>query len=322
MTSATAVWAAAATLDNALHRVGEELDELCDTGQLDESTLLWLARVAFHGLGQEPLGEVAARIHDLLWRIPAELEDARREAATHAPAFPLLDTFGGGRYRVERRLRGEGSQRLYSGVEIATGESVLITFDTHYPRKQNVDELLRAISYSSPGVLDLVHVGTFDTTDSDAERDRQRLGHWMVVEKPRSGRWLPDILGPADPWTAVRKALELGVTAGQILVDAADRGQHLAYVRPEWLWAERHGGHYTVTGLSDRGASLLQRRGGESNTLPIFDRFYTAPEAATAADDRSVVFALAAMIAEWATGRIGLSSQEIETLSTIWNSRL
>jgi hypothetical protein len=37
-------------------------------------------------------------------------------------------------------------------------------------------------------------------------------------------------------------------------------------------------------------------------SLPVFDRFYHAPEAHTDPDDRAMVFALAIMIAEWATG--------------------
>jgi hypothetical protein len=38
-------------------------------------------------------------------------------------------------------------------------------------------------------------------------------------------------------------------------------------------------------------------------SLPLFDRYYYAPEADEDPDDRALVFALATMIAEWATGR-------------------
>jgi len=288
----------AKAVDQALRSVGEELDALCASGQLDEATIVWLARIAFHHLGGAPLAEIAQRAHDWLWRVPAALDQARREAASKPPAFPRGRTLGGGAYRVEQWLRGTGAQRLYRGVELATGDRVLIALDDYSARRQDLAELRAAVSRSAPGLFELAHVGTID---DDAY-------HWAIVEKVPAGEWLPRVLGPADPSTATRKAIELGASAGRILRDAAGHGLVLAQIRPELMWAERSGARYAVTGLSARAIDLFRRARGDAFTHPLFERWYRAPEHDVDPDDRAVSFALAVMIAEWATGRYPLRS--------------
>ena len=235
----------AGALENALGRIGEELDLLCASDQLDEPTVLWIARFVYHKLGGVPLGEVAGRSHDWLWRAPIVLEAARRDLASSSPEFPAGATLRDGAFRVEERLLGTGFQRLYRGVEVATGGPVLITFDVHSPRKQSIDELRAAVSYSAPGVLDLAHVGTFD----------EDTNHWAIVERVPHGDWLPRVLGPAEPWPLVRKATDLGLSAGRILLAASRTGVELAQIRPELMWAQRTNGRYEVTGLSRRARS-------------------------------------------------------------------
>ncbi len=288
----------AGALENALRRIGEELDLLCASDQLDEPTVLWIARFVHHKLEGVPLGEIAARAHDWLWRAPTTLEAARRELATSSPEFPAGATLGGGAFRVEQRLLGTGFQRLYRGVENATGGRVLIAFDVHSPRKHNVDELRAAVSYSAPGVFALAHVGPFD----------HDIGHWAVVERVPHGDWLPRVLGPAEPWPSVRKAVDLGASAGRILLGAARAGIVLAQIRPELMWAQRTSGRHEVTGLSARAIELFRRAKGDMATSPVFESWYRAPEATGSPDDRAVTFALAVMIAEWATGRYPLQS--------------
>ena len=288
----------AAALENALRRIGEELELLCASDQLDEPTVLWIARFVHHKLGGVPLREIAGRAHEWLWRAPTELEAARREVASSSPEFPAGATLGGRAFRVEQRLLGTGFQRLYRGVEIATGGRVLITFDVHSPRKQNVDELRAAVSHSAPGVLDLAHVGTFD----------HDINHWAIVERVPHGDWLPRVVGPAEPWPLVRKAVDLGVSAGRILLAAARAGVVLAQIRPELMWAARTNGRFEVTGLSARAIELFRRAKGDMATQPVFEYWYRAPEANADPDDRAVTFALAVMIAEWATGTYPLQS--------------
>lgn len=78
----------------------------------------------------------------------------------------------------------------------------------------------------------------------------------------------------------------------------------LAWIRPELIWADRVDGVLVATGLSARAQAFFSRATIDAVSLPIFDRFYFAPEAHdTDVDDRALTFALAIMIAEWAMGR-------------------
>lgn len=289
------------TLLPAWRCVADELDDLCASDQLDESAVLWLARVVYQHFGNEPVDRIAALAHGHLWEDPAP-------ATNEASEFPLTDTLDGGAYRVERHLRGSGSQTLWLGVEVASGASVLVSCDGHTPEKQDVGELRRAISYQVPGLFELAYVGAFDTDGTDYRRDAAREGAWATVEKVSSGSWLPRILGPADPWTAPTKAIELGRSAGTILVRAAAGGVNLVRIRPELMWAERRDGHIAVTGLSPRATELFARKVGEMVTHPLFDRFYHAPEIYEDPDDRAIAYSLAVMVAEWATGRYPFAS--------------
>lgn len=282
-----------ATIENALRRVAEELDVLCDSNQLDEATVLWLARLAFHRLDPgRSLAEVAARAHDWLWNAPAWLEVARSQPVE----FPIGATLGDGVYRIEHRLCGTGSNRLYRGVEVATGSPLLIAYDYFRSRRHDIAELRGAISYDAPGLLALAHVGYLD-----GRRDL-----WAVVERALPGStWLPALVGPADPWTAPRKAAELGASAGRMLLGALHVGPALLEVRPEMMWGARLDGHYVVTGLSPRGHALFGRSHEDAVSHPLFLYHYRDPlwrEPGFAFDDRSLTFSLAVMVAEWTIG--------------------
>jgi len=279
----------APALGAAWRRVGEQLTPLYEAGQLDEPTLLWIARAFYQRFDGQPAGKVAALAHDHLWGIPPDLAAARAELGTHRPAFPLGETIGSGAFCVEQRLLGVGTQRLYRGREVATGARVLIALADFHPKKQSIDELAGAVAHESPGIFELAHVGTFD-----ASRE-----HWTIVERVAAGDWLPRVLGPADPWSAPGKAIALGRSAGRILLRAVEAGVVLARVRPELMWAEGN----TVTGLSTRAIELFRRKRAELREQPLFDRHYHAPEIHREPDDRAVAYALAVMMAEWATGR-------------------
>lgn len=281
------------TVENALRRVAEELDVLCASNQLDEATVLWLARLAFHTLDPgSPLARVAARAHDWLWAAPTRLELARSEPAE----FPIGAALGEGAYRIEHRLCGTGSNRLYRGIEVATGAPLLIAYDHFRSGRHDIAELRTAIGYDAPGLLTLAHVGHLD-----GRRDL-----WTVVERAPSGStWLPALVGPADPWTAPRKAAELGASVGRILLGALHVGPSLLEVRPEMMWGTRLDGHYLVTGLSPRGHALFGRSHEDAVSHPLFLHHYRDPlcqEPGFAFDDRSLTFSLAVMVAEWTMG--------------------
>lgn len=279
-------------IENALRRVAEELDVLCASNQLDEATVLWLARFAFHRLAPGgPLAEVAARAHDWLWAAPVHLELARNQPAE----FPIGATLGDGAYRIEHRLCGTGSNRLYRGVEVATGAPLLIAYD-YFRRRHDIAELRAGIGYDAPGLLSLAYVGHLDG----------RCDLWTVVERaPLGSTWLPALVGPADPWTAPRKAVELGASAGRILLGALHIGPPLLSVRPEMMWGTQRDGHYVVTGLSPRGHALFGRSYEDAVSHPLFLYHYRDPlwrETGFAFDDRSLTFSLAVMVAEWTIG--------------------
>jgi hypothetical protein len=286
--------------DPAWNRVANDLTELCASGQLDESAVLWLARVIYQRCEAQPVGRVAALAHDHLWA-------SRQVKSVKDPEFPLTDTLGGSAYRVEQHLRGRGSQNLWLGRELATGADLLVACDVHNSERQDVAALRRAVNYQLPGIFELAYVGAFDPNDSRTNVDP--TDEWAMVEKVTAGSWLPRILGPADPWTAPTKAIELGRSAGRILLRAEAAGIMLARIRPELMWAERRDGHFAVTGLSPRALELYARKVTEMFTYPVFDRFYHAPEIRRDPDDRAVAYSLAVMVAEWATGRYPFASR-------------
>lgn len=275
-------------IQRGLQRLAEELDVLCASGQLDEATVLWIARFAFQALDKAPLHDVAACAHDWLWSAPTELDQARAQP----PEFPIGATLGGGAFRIEHLLCGARSAtQLYRGVEVATGAQLLIALD-YFRSKHDVAELRAAVDYDAPGIHTLAYVGHLDG----------RRDIWTVVERAPSGTWLPTLIGPANPWTAPRKAIELGVSAGVILLGAHRLGWRLFNTRPEVMWAEQRDGRYAVTGIASRCFALFARSYGDANTHPLFFHHYRDPYRDDTFDDRSQTFSLAVMVAQWSMG--------------------
>ncbi len=243
-------------------------------------------------------------------------EDQLRGVAPGTFTFPLTETLGGGAYRIERLLQGQGAQKLLLGRDLATGDALLIALDTM--SRVDLRAFQRSIAYESPGVLQLDHVGMLDLT---ARGDiSSQVAAWGLVERAPRGSWLPSLLGTFDPEvvfepesrqlpshdprTALVDALSLGRGAGKILARAAEKGILLTRVRPEYMWAQRVNGVLEITGLSARGDAFFETSRTDAVSWPVFDRYYYAPEEHTEErDDRALVFSLSIMIAEWATGR-------------------
>lgn len=276
-------------LQPALDRVAEEVDLLARSQQLDESTVLWIARFAFHSLGGAPLGEVARRANEWLWAAPARLETDRAKARE----APLGKTLCAGAFVIEHRLKGIGWNRLYRGVERATNAQVLVSYAPHR-RTNEVEALRAAVSYEAPGLAELIFAGLIDGGNSE----------WCIVERA-SGTWLPEVVGPANPWTAPRKAIELGVSAGRIMLGTLSLGQLLTKIRPEVMWAQVRDGHYEVTAITPRPFELFVRTKADAVMMPLFMHQYRDPLSKSPTysfDDRSLTFTLATMIAEWTIG--------------------
>ena len=231
--------------------------------------------------------------------------------------FPVGETFGSGAYRIEKHLQGEGLQKLFLGREVRSQTQLLVSFDALSSR---VDPraFQKTVSYESPGVFPLAFVGKVDfRKDIDLS---EASSTWGLVERGAEGDWLPSILGTFDPdvvfeqesrqlpshdeKTAIPDALSLGSSAGKILAAAAARDLLLTRVRPEYMWAARVDGRLEVTGLSARADAFFAMTRVDAVTWPVFDRYYYSPEEHSGdRDDRALVFSLAIMIAEWATGR-------------------
>jgi len=287
----------------------EHVTELRSDGQVDESSLLWIARLIYHDFSKQPLDTVAESAHEILWRVPVEIE---REAADRLaklaapPAFPLGYTLGNGVYQVDEHLLGDGLQQMFAGHHIPSGDPVLLAFDSRRSSR-SIAELRAAVSYHVPGVLELGFVGGFDPRG--AEQDYMCDGYWATVERGARGAWLPRVLPKVyDSRAAPLMAVELGLSAGRILAVAATAGVLLTRVRPEYMWAERIADRWEVTGLSARGDELFQRKSSDYVTPPVFDRYYYAPEWHRDPDDRALVFSLGVMIAEWSMGRYPFES--------------
>ena len=223
--------------------------------------------------------------------------------------FPVGATFGGGRYRVERHLQGNGLQQLLLGRDEMDGGALLVSYDKR-PKKMTIEEFVDASSVNAPGVFELAFAGPPDHPAHKA--------YWAVIERATDGAWLPSVVGqhppdaaaeptprplPShDPNRALPNALALGRSAGNLLAACASNGRVLAHVRPECMWVSSNG-ELRVTGLSERSEVAFALSQTDMVTWPVFDRYYYAPEVErSAADDRSLVFCLSIMIAEWATG--------------------
>lgn len=240
----------------------------------------------------------------------------------------LNATFGDGRYRVETLLQGKGLRQLYRGRDTVTGDTVMISYDKS-PKHMTIEEFVAATGARAPGVLDLLFAGPPDAKELSTK--------WGVIEQPPRGtEWLPAVLGqhpedaaadpvprrlPSfDPATALPNALRLGRTAGRILAENAAAGllrrsgTLLTHVRPETMWVARGSdGALEVRALSQRSELMFAASYVTGFVWPVFDRYYHPPEVGwkhppsggrkyPPVDDRALVFSLAMMIAEWATG--------------------
>lgn len=230
----------------------------------------------------------------------------------------LNATFGGGRFRVDRQLQGKGMRQLFLGRDTASGGTLFISYDK-LPKHTTIAQFVQATGAYAPGVL---APGVLDFAFAGPPDNKNLWDLWGVVERVPSGsEWLPAVLGqhpeevaadavprrlPSyDATAALPNALRLGRSAGRILAENMQRGRILARVRPETMWVERGADGLRVVALSQRSELMFAASYVDGFVWPVFDRFYYAPEVdrkGSTVDDRTLVFCLSVMIAEWATG--------------------
>jgi len=216
--------------------------------------------------------------------------------------FPFQDPVGKD-YCAEVHLLGQGIQKLFLARHAKrANELYLMAFDWY--KEQDIPAMQSALGYRIPGVFELALIAQFDQHGVDPRRDMDCREHWAMLEKLPPGDWLPRVLTGLP--RSAKMAVQMGLRAGAVLKTAADSGVLLTGVRPEYMWGRAQADGIELTGLSARGQTFFTIVKPRSFfTAPLFDRMYSAPEVLQRqpADDRSLTFTLALLVAEWATNR-------------------
>lgn len=219
--------------------------------------------------------------------------------------FPLGDTLANGTYRVTERLREGGSQLLYLAEESTRPSQRLLITAILAPKGVPLEELRRRLVHEIAGMFELAFIGCFDIRGDSQIRKAYQKQHFALAEKLPQGEWLVRL---AKQPFSTRSAVGLALSVGRTLHLAEARGYGLFGVRPEYIWAERdETGALHATGLSDRYRLFLSHTGGQC-AIPavLLRRSYLAPELHYRdgkGSSASIVFSLATMLAEWATGQ-------------------
>jgi hypothetical protein len=221
---------------------------------------------------------------------------------SEAGPFPLGETLGGGAFRLTEHIAGHGDAQLHR-AESRTHPGARYLASVALAPRLEAESLRQRLDYHYPGVLDLVWLGHFDDAGDDPSRNlRQRSYAAMVEQLPAEGESLRALV--TAPLGAAA-AVDLGLAVGRILAAPAKSNYRLVAVRPELIWGALRGDAISVTGLSGRsGPFFAQGQTAFPGSPPLFERSYLAPEIHARRDsqEESLVFTLAIMIAEWATG--------------------
>jgi len=215
---------------------------------------------------------------------------------------PLFtETIGDGAYRVDEHLAGVRRWRLYLGHHVARPDERYLISMVRGSKKVAAEQLRAELDYAIDGVLELAFVGAFDPPDDPARR--KEFGRWgVLVERIPGGETTRRrITGPLSP----AEAAELGASVGATVERAARAGVLLTALRPEYIWVDQDAtGRIVPLGLTARNGRFFESRSeGEFPSLSPFPHAYGAPESGHNPSERSLVFTLAVLVSEWATGR-------------------
>nr|HPH70457.1 hypothetical protein [Kofleriaceae bacterium] len=284
--------------------------ELLATHQLDEPTLLWLAHFVFATAQQKAVGDVAVDLETLRCELidrhnahQARLEERRRNPPP--PPQPPGELLAGGQYRVEHHLCGSGECGVWQGRNITTGAAVFITTEMRQPNFCNVAALQQQVERDHMGSLPGLFVGKFDLPSRRTD-DPNGESYWGIVEAAPPGGWLPRMLPTVhEPQSAAHIAIQLGVSLARHLAEHAAAGITRYDVIPQTLWAQQVNNTWRITGYSTRYAPLYRALRISSFHPPLTLRRYTPPDLSRKAPyaEAAMVYVLAALMSEWATGR-------------------
>jgi hypothetical protein len=216
--------------------------------------------------------------------------------------FPIGETLGGGAYRVTEWIAGRGETRVYHAICPARPDERYLASYILAPRLEP-ENLTRKLAYRYAGVIDLAWIGHFDRAGDDSMRIGMQRDYAAMVERlPREGDPLRTLVAGR---LGAAAAVDLGLAVGRIVAAPARQGIFLVGIRPEFIWGVSRGDAISVTGLSGRTAPFFaQGRTIFPGSPPVFEHSYFAPELHARRDtqEESLVFTLAVLIAEWATG--------------------
>jgi len=181
-----------------------------------------------------------------------------------------------GRWRLAERLSGEVEETVWRAEPAAL---VTVGWDSGVP----ADELAAALALPYQGVTPLLAAGRLDGTAG------QVLVEALPAGAPRDRA--PD-LAAAERW---------GAATAAIAARAHAAGDALGGIRPEAVWIEGD----AVAATAPRATRLWELRATDAGVVPGYTELYRSPErlaggGVSAADD---VFAIAATVVAWATGK-------------------
>jgi hypothetical protein len=279
------------------------VDGLVRRGYLDPETLLWLARVSMSR--SDGVSTIALRFKALVDELLAGESLIERQQAwqvsdphVHTDDPMPTQTIDSGEYQLDEHVAGVGRWRVYLGHPLRRPHERVLVSWVDGAAKVPPSQLRAELGYTIAGVAPLNFVGTFDDS-ADPPVDVRDVG--VLVEQLPSGE---SARSRIQMPLAMRDAARLAASVGSILMRAAGAGVLFAALRPELVWVEDKDGLLMVTGVTARSHRFFESRsGGEFNSPVPFPRPYGAPEADRAPTERSLVFTLAAILAEWLSGR-------------------
>mgnify|MGYP001014277665 FL=1 len=279
------------------------VDGLVRRGYLDAETLLWLAFVSMsRSDGSAPIAIRFKKVVDDLraGETLIERQQAWQVSNPHEHADDPMpsQTIGAGEYQLDEHVAGVGRWRVYLGHRTGRLQQRVLVSWADGPEAIPLEQLRAELGYAIAGVLPCSFLGKFDDS-SDHRVDVRDVG--VLVEQLPPGESARHRL--QRPFST-HEAIRLAVSVGNTMARAAEVGVLLTSLRPELIWVDERDGRMTVTGVTGRSHRLFESRsGGEFNSPVPFPRPYGAPEADHAPTERSLVFTLAAILAEWLSGR-------------------